>query len=92
VYGLPLQFSVHAKYYRAGAHVVVPSIRRTPPECVSPRAKVSNKMNHFQAELEVRALDPEAFALMLDVDGYIAESTGADDHEVEAFAHARSQT
>jgi len=78
VYGLPLQFSVHAKYYRAGAHVVVPSIRRTPPECVSPRAKVSNKMNHFQAELEVRALDPEAFALMLDVDGYIAESTGAD--------------
>ena len=78
VYGLPLQFSVHAKYYRAGAHVVVPSIRRTPPECVSPRAKVSNKMNHFQAELEVRALDPEAFALMLDVDGNIAESTGAD--------------
>lgn len=78
VYCLPMPYAAHAKYYREGAHVVVPSIRRTPPECVSPRAKVSNKMNHFQAELEVKALDPDAFALMLDVDGNIAESTGSD--------------
>lgn len=78
IYCLPITFEAHAKYYREGAHVIVPSVRRTPPECVSPRAKVSNKMNHFQAELEVKALDPDAFALMLDMDGNIAESTGSD--------------
>ncbi len=78
VYCLPITFDAHAKYYREGAHVIVPSVRRTPPECVSPRAKVSNKMNHFQAELEVKAVDPDAFALMLDMDGNIAESTGSD--------------
>jgi len=78
VYCLPISFDVHAKYYREGAHVIVPSVRRTPPECVSPRAKISNKMNHFQAEFEAKAVDPEAFALMLDTDGNIAESSGSD--------------
>lgn len=78
VYCLPITFDAHAKYYREGAHVIVPSVRRTPPECVSPRAKVSNKMNHFQAEFEAKAVDPDAFALMLDMDGNIAESTGSD--------------
>ena len=78
VYCLPITFDAHAKYYREGAHVIVPSVRRTPPECVSPRAKVSNKMNHFQAEFEAKAVDPDGFALMLDMDGNIAESTGSD--------------
>lgn len=78
VYCLPLSFAIHAKYYREGAHVIVPSVRRTPPECVSPRAKVSNKMNHFQAEFEAKAVDPDAFALMLDTEGNIAESSGSD--------------
>jgi branched-chain amino acid aminotransferase len=78
VYGLPLAFATHARYYRDGAHVIVAATRRTPPDAVSPRAKVSNKMNHFQAEFEAKAVDPDAFALMLDVDGNIAESSGSD--------------
>jgi len=36
------------------------------------------KMNHFQAEFEAKAVDPDAFALMLDIDGNIAESSGSD--------------
>ena len=78
VYGLPLAFHTHTRYYRDGAHVIVAATRRTPPDAVSPRAKVSNKMNHFQAEFEAKAGDPDAFALMLDVDGNIAESSGSD--------------
>jgi branched-chain amino acid aminotransferase len=77
-YCLPLAFPTHARYYRAGAPVIVAATRRTPPESVSPRAKVSNKMNHFQAEFEAKATDPDAFALMLDTDGNIAESSGSD--------------
>jgi branched-chain amino acid aminotransferase len=77
-YCMPLAFPTHARYYRAGAPVIVAATRRTPPESVSPRAKVSNKMNHFQAEFEAKATDPDAFALMLDTDGNIAESSGSD--------------
>ncbi len=77
-YCMPLAFAVHARYYRNGAPVIVTATRRTPPESVSPRAKVSNKMNHFQAEFEAKAADPDAFALMLDTDGNIAESSGSD--------------
>jgi branched-subunit amino acid aminotransferase/4-amino-4-deoxychorismate lyase len=77
-YCMPLAFATHARYYRNGAPVIVTATRRTPPESVSPRAKVSNKMNHFQAEFEAKAADPDAFALMLDTDGNIAESSGSD--------------
>jgi branched-chain amino acid aminotransferase len=75
---MPLAFATHARYYRNGAPVIVTATRRTPPESVSPRAKVSNKMNHFQAEFEAKATDPDAFALMLDTGGNIAESSGSD--------------
>jgi len=78
VYCMPLNFATHARNYRQGASVFVAATRRTPPESVSPRAKVSNKMNHFQAEFEAKAADPDAFALMLDTDGNIAESSGSD--------------
>ena len=37
---------IDARYYRYGAPVILTATRRTPPESVSPRAKVSNKMNH----------------------------------------------
>jgi branched-chain amino acid aminotransferase len=78
VYCLPLALASHARWYRDGAHVIVTATRRTPPESVSPRAKVSNKMNHFQAEFEAKAVDPDAFALMLDTEGNLAESSGSD--------------
>ena len=54
----PLPFDVRAKYYRDGLPVVVPSVRRTPPEAQSPRAKVHNYVNLVQAELEAKAHNP----------------------------------
>ena len=72
-----IAFSSFAKHYVRGAPAITPSTRRTPPECVSPKAKVSNKMNHFQAEMEARAHNPEAFAVMLDLEGNITEGTGS---------------
>ena len=38
----PLPFVQRAGYYRDGLQVVIPSIRRTPPESISPRAKLHN--------------------------------------------------
>ena len=57
--------------------LVTPSTRRTPPQSVSPKANISNKINHFVAQFEAQATAPEALALMLDYDGNVTESPGA---------------
>ena len=73
----PLPFAARAKFYRDGLPVIVPSVRRTPPECMSPRAKVHNYINLIQGDLEVKARDPEAWAILLDINGNIAEGMGS---------------
>ena len=72
-----MDFPRFAREYLKGIRMVTPATRRTPPQCVSPKAKIANKMNHFVAQLEAQLADPEAEALMLDVDGNITEATGA---------------
>ena len=72
-----ISFASFARFYVRGAPGVTPSTRRTPPQCVSPKAKASNKMNHFMAELEAKAFNPDAYPIMLDLDGNITESSAA---------------
>ena len=74
---LPLPFVQRAKYYRDGLPVMVPSVRRTPPDSVSPRAKLHHYINFVLAELEVKAQAPESWAVLLDVNGNICEGNGA---------------
>jgi len=70
-------FKAFAEFYIRGGAAITPSTRRTPPECVSPKAKISNKMNHFVADMEAKAYNPDAFAVMLDLEGNITEGTGS---------------
>ncbi len=70
-------FTGFAEAYVRGAPAITPATRRTPPECVSPKAKISNKMNHLIAEMEARANNPDAFAVMLDLEGNITEGSGS---------------
>jgi branched-chain amino acid aminotransferase len=72
-----LDFASFAQFYLTGAPSMAPANRRTPPQCVSPKAKIANKMNHNVAELEAKAFDPDAYAIMLDLDGNITECPGA---------------
>ena len=74
---VPLPFVARASYYRDGIPVVVPSVRRTPPEVQSPRAKVHNYVNLVQAELEVRSQNPEAWPILLDTNGNLSEGPGS---------------
>ncbi len=74
---LPLPFAARAAYYRDGIPVVVPSVRRTPPEVQSPRAKVHNYVNLVQAELEARAHNPDAWPILLDTNGNLSEGPGS---------------
>jgi branched-chain amino acid aminotransferase len=77
IYTLPIAYHRFTKAYRQGANLITASIRRTPPECLDPRAKITNKMNHIQAELEVKAVDRDAIPLMLATDGTVAEASWA---------------
>ena len=73
----PLPLSQRARYYRDGLHVVTPSIRRTPPESMSPRAKVNNYVNLSLASLEVKAQNPDAWPILLDINGNLCEGPGS---------------
>ena len=72
-----LPFQARAKYYRDGMPVVIPSIRRTPPEAMSPRAKVHNYINLILATQEVKAQNPDGWPILLDTNGNLAEGPGS---------------
>ncbi len=72
----PIPFASRAHYYRNGIPLITPSIRRTPPSSMSPRAKIQNYVNVTLASLEVEAQNEDAWALLLDTNGNICEGTG----------------
>lgn len=74
---VPLPLRERAALYRDGIRVVTPSVRRTPPEALSPRVKTHNYLNLIAGDLEVRAHDPGAWAVLLDTAGNLAEGLGS---------------
>jgi branched-chain amino acid aminotransferase len=70
-----LPFASFARYHKLGVPMRTPGIRHTPPQCVEPRVKTVSRMNLVLAELEAQQADPEAFALLLDLEGNITEYT-----------------
>lgn len=73
----PLPFAARARYFRDGLPVIVPSIRRTPPEATSPRVKIHNYVNLKLAELEVEAQNRHAWPILLDMRGNLSEGPGS---------------
>ena len=70
---VPLPLKERARYFRDGIDVVTPSLRRTPPDALSPRAKMHQYLNLVLADREVKAQNPEAWAVLLDTSGNLAE-------------------
>jgi branched-chain amino acid aminotransferase len=73
----PLPLRERAPLYRSGIEVITPSLRRTPPSSLSPRAKMHQYLNLILADREVKAQNPVAWAVLLDVDGNLAEGQGS---------------
>jgi len=73
----PLPLSSRASDFRDGIEVVVPSVRRTPPEAMSPRAKMCNYINLILGDLEAKSRNPRAWAILLDAAGNLAEGMGS---------------
>jgi len=74
---VPLPLRERAALYRDGIRVMTPSVRRTPPAALSPRVKTHNYLNLIAGDLEVRAQDPGAWAVLLDTAGNLAEGLGS---------------
>ena len=73
----PLPLGPRARVFRDGIDVIVPSVRRTAPDALSPNAKTHNYLNLIMGDLEVKARDPEAWAVTLDVNGNLCEGMGS---------------
>jgi len=74
---IPLPLKERARHFRDGADVVVPPVRRTAPDMLSPRAKTHNYLNMIVAEQPVKSANPNAWAVLLDVNGNLAEGLGS---------------
>lgn len=73
----PMPFALWAARVKSGAHVITPSIRHVPPQCYDPKMKYRSRMHYFLADQEARLADPQALALLLDLDGNVTETSGA---------------
>jgi len=74
---VPMPIAERAHMYRDGIQVVIPSVRRTPPEALTPRAKTHNYLNLVMGDLEVRAQNPNGWAILLDMNGNLCEGLGS---------------
>jgi branched-chain amino acid aminotransferase len=74
---VPLPLKKRAKFFRDGADVMVTAMRRTSPTMLSPRAKMNNYLNMIVAQMPVKAVAPDAWAVLLDENGNLAEGLGS---------------
>jgi branched-chain amino acid aminotransferase len=76
-YSSPLPHGEYARCYAEGKAAVTSLYRSIPPQCFEQRCKNRSRLPHFLSKLDGKRADPQAFALMLDLDGFITEGTGA---------------
>lgn len=74
VHTFPLPFQLWAGKMREGAHLAIPAIRHIPPACLDPHVKCRSRMHFYLADRQARMIDPEASALLLDLDGHVTET------------------
>jgi branched-chain amino acid aminotransferase len=77
IHTFPMPFHLWARKMQVGAHLVTPSIRHVPPQCFDPKMKYRSRMHYYLADNEARLVDPDASALLLDLDGNVTETSGA---------------
>lgn len=73
----PLPFGLWAGRMQRGVRLVTPATRHVPAQCVDPAIKQRSRMHYYLADLQARDSDPSAWALLLDLDGRVTETAGA---------------
>jgi branched-subunit amino acid aminotransferase/4-amino-4-deoxychorismate lyase len=86
VHTFRLPFELWSDKMQEGARLETPTTRHVPPDCYSPQVKHRSRLHFYLAEREVRLHDPQALALLLDVNGNVTETNGANFLMVERGA------
>ena len=76
----PLRWTVQdsANLYTEGIEIFIPSQRMIPASLLEPKAKNRNRIHYLMANIEASAYKGRnAWALLLDLDGFVTEGTGA---------------
>ena len=64
-------------FYESGANAIIPSQRQIPSRLLENKVKNRSRMHYQMANLQVKPYGKDAVPLLLDEDGFITESTGA---------------
>jgi branched-chain amino acid aminotransferase len=73
----PLPFARYRPWIEHGIALRTPSVRAVPTACVDPRIKQRSRMHWWLAEQEVRRVQADALALLLDDEGCVTETASA---------------
>ena len=73
----PIDFVRYAPCYESGGHAIIPKSRSYSPDQIDPKIKHYSRLNMVLADIEASDIDPEAFPVLLDSEGNISESVGA---------------
>lgn len=64
-----------AEYYETGVHAVITSQGAIPSRYIDPKAKTRSRLHYQMANLQAARMGKDAWAVLLDEHGYIAEGT-----------------
>ncbi len=77
IHSFPLPFHLFRRFFETGLHLVTPSTRHVPPECIDPKIKNRSRLHWWLAEQEAHLVDGSAMPLLLDLQGNITETSGS---------------
>ena len=77
IHSFPLPFHLFRRFFDSGLHLVTPSTRHVPPECIDPKIKNRSRLHWWLAEQEAHLVDPGAMPLLLDLQGNLTETSGS---------------
>lgn len=77
VHGFPLRFGDWADRYDQGVRLQQSSHRQVPTNCWPAELKCRSRMHYYLADVEARQREAGSLALLLDQEGFVAETTTA---------------
>jgi len=77
IHSFPLPFELFRRFFIDGLHLITPSTRHVPPQCVDPKIKNRSRLHWWLAEGEAHLADPGSMPLLLDLDGNLTETSGS---------------
>lgn len=73
----PLPFRFWVEKYRRGQSLVTTDYRQVPPQCWPATLKCRSRMHYYLADRQAARTEPGARALLLDIQGFVAEASTA---------------